>query len=282
MMSDLRLLIFAGPNGSGKSTFTTPEVLDGFGIDRGRYINADDIARELQGSMPNATQTEKEWAAFYEARQRREVYREQKISFAFETVFSHPSTFLDIQACRELGFQIIVIFVTTKNSMINVERVSGRVRAGGHNVERQKIMSRHERSMSFLPKIVEDADYTFVYDNSSEQPRKFSFRSGGFSLQNQVLPPFLESKLDYPLNKRFVESLEILGNNRLKSASLPSSIRSSEFQGDIIWSGDHYLVQSTINGLVKHDLCLFVKSEPKVSTGSCIKISYKDGAASVE
>jgi predicted ABC-type ATPase len=281
MTSALRLLIFAGPNGSGKSTFTTPEVLNGFGINRERYINADDIARELSERMQSATQTEQEWAAFHEARQRRQIYREQKISFAFETVFSHPSTFLDIQACRELGFQIVVIFVTTENSAINVERVTRRVQSGGHSVEREKIISRYDRSMSFLPKIVEDADYTFVYDNSGKQAIKFLFR-GRLPVKNHVLTSFLESKLNQPLITRFAESMELLSDNRFQSVDLPSSIQSSQFQGEIVWCGSHYIIQSTADGFVKHDLCLFTRSELEISTGSCIKISYKDGLASTK
>jgi predicted ABC-type ATPase len=81
MASKLRLVIFAGPNGSGKSTFTTPAILAGFGISPDRYINADNIARELAEQMPDVTQTEREWAAFYEARNRRQTYRQQQISW---------------------------------------------------------------------------------------------------------------------------------------------------------------------------------------------------------
>lgn len=47
----LRLRVFAGPNGSGKSTIIQAvrgTVIDGFPIDFGCYINADDIATELR------------------------------------------------------------------------------------------------------------------------------------------------------------------------------------------------------------------------------------------
>lgn len=46
----LRLRVFAGPNGSGKSTIikeVQTTVIDGFPIDLGYYINADDITQSL-------------------------------------------------------------------------------------------------------------------------------------------------------------------------------------------------------------------------------------------
>jgi predicted ABC-type ATPase len=109
-----RLLLFAGPNGSGKSTVTTPETLDYYDIPSERYINADDIARTLAGMQAERTQAEREHIAFVQARELRQTYREEGLSFAFETVFSHPSTLMDIQRCR-------------------VGRVAGRYQAGGHD-----------------------------------------------------------------------------------------------------------------------------------------------------
>jgi predicted ABC-type ATPase len=252
-MSNLRLLLFAGPNGSGKSTFTTPEILADFGISPDRYINADDIAHQLSREMINSTQTEREWAAFYEARNRRKTYREQKISFAFETVFSHPSTFLDIQACRLAGFEIIVVFVTTKNSAINVERVARRFRSGGHDVDHDKIISRYARSMSFLPRIVEEADDTIVYDNSSNTARKYLFRKGYLSFP-QVLPRFLEIKVLESLRERRREQLII--QYKFTNVQLPI-LQDNRSHGNIIWAESHYIIQSTADGLMKHDLCLF-------------------------
>ena len=48
----LRLRVFAGPNGSGKSTIINAikdKEVNGFPIDFGHYINADDIAGDLRG-----------------------------------------------------------------------------------------------------------------------------------------------------------------------------------------------------------------------------------------
>lgn len=50
----LRLRVFAGPNGSGKSTIINAvrdKIVNGFPIDFGYYINADDIARHLREGL---------------------------------------------------------------------------------------------------------------------------------------------------------------------------------------------------------------------------------------
>jgi predicted ABC-type ATPase len=104
-----RLLLFAGPNGSGKSTITTTATLAAFRISTDRYINADEIARGLRDENPHTNQEEREREAFRRARGLRAVFREQGVSFAFETVFSHPSTLLDMRKCRERGFEVVVL-----------------------------------------------------------------------------------------------------------------------------------------------------------------------------
>jgi predicted ABC-type ATPase len=288
MTSKLRLLLFAGPNGSGKSTFTTPKNLSDFRIPLEKYINADDIARELLIELPIVTtQNEREWKAFEEARNRRQIYRHQKTSFAFETVFSHPSTFLDMQACHQANYEIIVIFVTTNNSAINVERVAKRFQSGGHNVDPDKIVSRYARSMSFLPRIIEEADRTIVYDNSGNfEPRKMEFRKG-HTLYPQVLPLFFEEKIMVPLRNRRGENLIIQDNfGTLKSPTLQELMR-SRFQGCIIWGEANYIVQLTTDGYIKHDLCLFnveekqfISKHLQMNILKSVEVMYKDALGS--
>jgi predicted ABC-type ATPase len=288
MISKLRLLLFAGPNGSGKSTFTTLENLLEFGISPDRYINADDIAHELLINLPaDTTQNKLESDAFNEARNRRQIYRNGKASFAFETVFSHPSTFLDIQACSQDGFEVIVVFVTTNNSAINVERVAKRFQSGGHNVNPEKIVSRYARSMSFLPRIIEEADRTIVYDNSgNSEPRRMEFRKGHI-LYPQVLPLFFEEKIMEPLRNRRGENLIIQEN--FDKSRLPTfqELMRSQFYGRIIWGGANYIVQLTTDGHIQHDLCLFSVEEKQfiskqlpMNILKSFEVMYKDALGS--
>src|ERR1700722_6738707 len=72
------MIVIAGPNGAGKTTFFHSH-LHATGL---RFVNADDIARELDVSSYEA-------AEIADAL-RRELVR-QRESFVFETVFSDPA-----------------------------------------------------------------------------------------------------------------------------------------------------------------------------------------------
>src|SRR6266511_1594313 len=67
----------AGPNGAGKTTFYAAH-LERVGL---RFVNADDLARELEVDAYEAAEV---------AKQLREVLVAQGESFVFETVFSDP------------------------------------------------------------------------------------------------------------------------------------------------------------------------------------------------
>ena len=274
MLSPPRLLLFAGPNGSGKSTVTTPERLAHFGIAPGRYINADDIARTLLAEGAGVTQEERERDAFRRARTLRATYREQGESFAFETVFSHSSTLLDMRKCREIGFEIVLFVVTTRDAEINVARVAGRYLAGGHDVPIDRIRSRYERMMRLLPRIVEDSDSAYVMDNS-DTSQVFLFdrddRYGG----RDTLPPFLQERLAEPLAARRRERDAIA---RQFGATVPPDEEAGEYAGQIVWRGEQYAVQQTVTGSLRHDLLLF-DAPPR--NNETVAVHYKDNAAAV-
>jgi len=150
-MSRLLLVVFAGPNGSGKSTATA------FLPPNGTYVNADDLQREhsLTG---------------LEAAQKSEAIRnalvERKADFTFETVLSTERNLLLLRKARERGYEIQCVYVLTCNADINVARVRGRVREGGHDVPEDKIRSRYRKALELLPQLIDACDRILVYDNS--------------------------------------------------------------------------------------------------------------------
>ncbi len=157
-----RMLVLAGPNGSGKSTVTNE--LKEKGLIPENYINADDIAKKLESSMPEVNQRNLTAANMAEQARKEAVTGDKP--FAFETVMSTPAKMGLFDEARRNGFQVDMVFVTTESPMINVGRVQDRVSKGGHDVAEDKIIERYGRAMDMLPAAIQKADNARVYDNS--------------------------------------------------------------------------------------------------------------------
>ncbi len=150
-----RILVFAGPNGSGKSTITKGLPICG------TYVNADDIKRISQCTDLEAAQ---------EAELLRQKLLEAHMDFTFETVLSTDRNLNLLRQAKEQGYEIHVVFVLTNNPRINIERVKLRVKAGGHDVPEEKIVSRYEKSLKNISQLVRISDHTRIVDNSGEEP----------------------------------------------------------------------------------------------------------------
>lgn len=148
-----KITVFAGPNGSGKSSLTDKCILEC------EYINADEIKAELGLS---------DYEAAVEAERRREEALSQKNDFAFETVLSTERNLKLLERAKAQGYFIRGYYVLTCNPMINVARVRSRVEMGGHDVPKEKIVSRYYRALALLPRFIEVCDICSVYDNSLE------------------------------------------------------------------------------------------------------------------
>jgi predicted ABC-type ATPase len=123
----------------------------------GVYINADDLKEEY-------TLTDIEAAQKAEALRNRLV--EKKADFTFETVLSTERNLHLLRKAKENGYEVQCIYVLTCNANINVARVRGRVREGGHDVPEGKIRIRYGKALKLLPKIIDVCDKIVMYDNS--------------------------------------------------------------------------------------------------------------------
>lgn len=86
------------------------------------------------------------------------------------TVLSTESKIDFLVTAKEKGFRVTVIYITTSDPAINLERVRIRKEQGGHGVPKDKIYSRYQRSMNLIADVITLADEVEVYDNSSEHP----------------------------------------------------------------------------------------------------------------
>ena len=67
------------------------------------------------------------------------------------------------------GFEIVLVYIGTKNVEINLARIRNRVLVGGHNVPEKDVRRRYERSFKNLPTAIQRANHTILFDNSSEE-----------------------------------------------------------------------------------------------------------------
>jgi predicted ABC-type ATPase len=150
------LLVLAGPNGSGKTTITQ------YFEKVGEYTNADDVVAST--GMSNV-----EAAKFVDKKRYDSI--SEKCDFTFETVLSSDYKMAILRTAKAEGYFIKCIFVLTVDPLINVARVESRVAQGGHDVEREKIISRYEKSLAHIKELLEICDILHVYDNTIEPKR---------------------------------------------------------------------------------------------------------------
>jgi predicted ABC-type ATPase len=158
-LSEPFLLMIAGPNGAGKTTLT--QHLLSKDIDLGEYINPDDIAAGLDGSLAERTKQ----AQLIADRRRDECIR-AKGSFSFETVMSHPSKIEVLVRAKEAGYTVLLYFVGTDDPQTNIERVALRVALGGHPVPDDKVRDRWLRTMVLLQQAIRSSDRAYIFDNN--------------------------------------------------------------------------------------------------------------------
>ena len=89
-------------------------------------------------------------------------------SFTFETVMSSPDKVELLCDAQKRGYRTYLYYVATEDAEINIDRVKTRVEAGGHDVPRDKIVTRYERSLELLNHAVACSNRAFIFDNSNE------------------------------------------------------------------------------------------------------------------
>lgn len=146
------LIIFAGPNGSGKSTIT-----DVLRPSFTTYINQDEIKKFLHCSDIEALEI---------SLKQKDEQLKNRNNFCFETVLSSHYNVDFIEKCKKTGYFIRCYYIITVDPLINVTRVKLRVESGGHDVPVDKIISRYDKSLDNIHKILPLCDICHIYDNS--------------------------------------------------------------------------------------------------------------------
>jgi predicted ABC-type ATPase len=151
--------IVAGPNGSGKTSFYEQFLRQRFP----RWVNADQIAR----SLSEVAESKRDLAAAELAEQNRERLIEERVTFAFETVFSRTEHWINfLLKAKLLGYRLELFFLCTADPVMNAARVKTRMGRGGHAVPLDKVVARYPGSIRTALEAKKIVDELWLYDNS--------------------------------------------------------------------------------------------------------------------
>ena len=90
-------------------------------------------------------------------------------SFSFETVMSDGGKVDLLREAKALGFRTYLYYVATEDPEINISRVALRVSQGGHDVPREKIISRYHRSLALVRDAIRHTDRAYFFDTSEPE-----------------------------------------------------------------------------------------------------------------
>ena len=120
----------------------------------------------------------------------KEQYLKHRISFSFETVFSHPAKIDILKRAQAVGFKTYMYFIATENPVINVNRIRERIALGGHDVPEEKTRSRYLRCMEQVRYALPYLNRAYFFDNSTEQSIYLAEYESevGFTLHSELQP----------------------------------------------------------------------------------------------
>ena len=180
------IVAIAGPNGAGKSTFFEAHLASS-GL---RYLNADDLARELEVDAATAAKL---------ANRLRGELVDLRESFVFETVLSDPigDKVDSLTKAAAQGYTVVMVFIGIDDAAMSEQRVAMRVQQGGHDVPADKLPTRFPRTMKNLARAIQKLPHVLVFDNSDLAApfRKVAeYRDGKTVSVNAPMPPWLSLK----------------------------------------------------------------------------------------
>ena len=177
--------VLAGHNGSGKSTLWYSRLAESLRIP---LVNADRMMMSILPEPDPDTRRMPAWAQELRDNDRRwqvlsqegvrvfkRLVMDQRMPFAFETVFSHwnllpdgthESKADDIRDMQKAGYFVVLLFVGLASEAYSILRVSTRKQQGGHDVALSKLRSRFPRTQAAVGHAAPLADMTLMFDNS--------------------------------------------------------------------------------------------------------------------
>jgi predicted ABC-type ATPase len=159
--------MIAGVNGSGKTTF----ALDYFKGSNIIFINADSIATSLSPHNPDMSQFRAGKLMIQEVQN---CIKNQQ-NFAIETTLASKNYLKIIKELKSKNWQINLIYLYLPSVELSVQRITERVRNGGHNIKKVDILRRYNRSIdNLVNKYFDVVDNIICIDNYDKDEIIFS------------------------------------------------------------------------------------------------------------
>lgn len=147
--------MLAGPNGAGKTTFYR-QFLSDLSLP---FLNADLLAAEMKIESFEA-------ARIIDAARDRMI--EDGLGFVTETVFSDRlgAKLGMLRKALDAGHAVTLLYIGIASPELSERRVDQRIARGGHDVPRDRLVSRYERSLANLQQAIAFVPTVQVFDNS--------------------------------------------------------------------------------------------------------------------
>ena len=169
--------IVAGPNGAGKTTLVQAEPIRTI-LPHVTFLNPDDVAKQHLAALgvrsfsdaPEATLQEAFVVAADDVFARLNRVLEAGGATGVETVLSSDKYKPVVEVVRDRAGFLGLIYVWLESPELACARVARRMSRGGHDVRREKIISRWHRSLDNLPWFLKRVSRFWIYDNSNSDP----------------------------------------------------------------------------------------------------------------
>jgi predicted ABC-type ATPase len=167
-------VLVGGINGAGKSTFSqTPdtlvELLELSSAESIEVLNPDTLTRRITQERPEIALDEANKQAADETDELvRKRIESREGHFVVETVLSTEKYKPVFERARQLGWNILFVYVALISVDEAIRRVAHRVTQGGHDVPEAKIRQRWPKSLANLSWFWQRADACFLFFNPSD------------------------------------------------------------------------------------------------------------------
>jgi predicted ABC-type ATPase len=164
--------IIAGPNGAGKTTFAR-EFLPLYAECK-NFINADLIAQGVSPFSPELAAVRAGRLMLDEI----DRYSQRGVDFGFETTLSGRTLWHSIDQLGDQRYRVHLFYLWVYNVALALDRVSERVRHGGHNIPENTVRRRYDRSIRNFLNYRNRCDSWMLFDNSANKPRIVASKIG--------------------------------------------------------------------------------------------------------